>query len=109
MYRTIPAPSHPFASLSRKLHDIGKGLLGIKYVSFFSTTFTRNTFFHGKYLVHYIPDTRRNAYRWRVRYCCPTLNITGMCRQILVKLPDIKIRENSFGGSGTVTRRQKGG
>jgi hypothetical protein len=38
-----------------------------------------------------------------VRYCCPFYVETGTCRQILMKLPNIRFHEYRFSRSSVVT------
>jgi hypothetical protein len=41
-----------------------------------------------------------------VHYCCPTKKKSKMFEQIFVKLPNIKLKENSFSSSQAVTCKQ---
>jgi hypothetical protein len=58
-----------------------------------------NIFLSDKHLASYARDAHRNAkwvFMWSVRYRCPILTETGMCRQIWLRADNAKFRENPF-------------
>jgi hypothetical protein len=71
-------------------------------VPYLPTSLVLNIFRSDKYLGRYARGARRNACR-----SCPIVTKSAMCRQILIKLPNIKLHKKPFCGCQAVTRGQR--